>query len=144
MSGADRGAHAWTACWAAAVFLSASSAIAADDAQARFDYLLNCAGCHRIDAGGSEVVPPLTGIAPFLGTPQGRAYLVRVPGVAQSPLSDERVAALLNWALGEFGGAVGFMPYSAAEVASLRSDPLRDPLAERDRIKRGLSPFSQP
>lgn len=140
--GADRDAgFAWIVGWAAALCVSASSAFAADDAQPRFDYLLNCSGCHRPDARGSEIVPPLTDIAPFLATPDGRAYLVRVPGVAQSPLSDDRVAALLNWALGEFGGATGFVPYSAAEVASLRSDPLRDPLAERDRIKRGLSPF---
>lgn len=110
---------------------------AADDSQPRFDYLLNCAGCHRADATGSPEAPALTTIAPFLATPEGRAYLVRVPGVAQAPLSDERVAALLNWALAEFGGAEGFAPYSAAEVATLRSDPLRDPLRERERVKRG-------
>lgn len=114
----------------------------ADDAQPRFDYLLNCAGCHRIDATGSAEVPALTAIAPFLTTPAGRAYLVRVPGVAQAPLSDARVAALLNWALAELGGATAFTPYSAAEVAPLRADPLRDPLSERERVKRGQAPFS--
>jgi mono/diheme cytochrome c family protein len=114
--------------------LFSTSVLAADDAQQRFDYLLNCAGCHRTDASGSTSIPPLTRIAPLLATPRGRAYLVRVPGVAQAPLSDERLAALLNWALDEFGGAKAFVPYSAAEVASLRTDPLRDPLGERARI----------
>lgn len=133
---------------AGAVVLSLTCMLAtararADDSQPRFDYLLNCAGCHRIDATGSPEVPALTEIAPFLATPAGRAYLVRVPGVAQAPLSDDRVAALLNWALAEFGGAGEFAPYSAAEVASLRADPLRDPLRERERVKRGQTPFSQ-
>jgi mono/diheme cytochrome c family protein len=115
--------------------------LAADDAQPRFDYLLNCAGCHRMDASGSASIPPLTRIAPFLATPRGRAYLVRVPGVAQAPLSDQRLAALLNWALDEFGGANGFAPYTAAEVASLRADPLRDPTGERDRLRGEESDF---
>jgi hypothetical protein len=118
-------------------------AFAADDMQPRFDYVLNCAGCHRMDASGSAVVPSLAGIAPFLATPRGRAYLVRVPGVAQAPLSDERVAALLNWALAEFGGAEKFAPYSAAEVAALRAAPLRDPFGERDKIHSEQSSLSQ-
>jgi hypothetical protein len=140
---AHRGGFVSAIVWVAACCVLPMRALAVDDKQPRFDYLLNCAGCHRTDATGSEVVPPLTGIAPFLVTSEGRAYLVRVPGVAQAPLSDERVAALLNWALGEFGGAEGFTPYSAAEVATLRSDPLRDPLGERDRIKRGQPPVSR-
>lgn len=111
-------------------------AAAADDAGPRFDYLLNCAGCHRTDATGSREVPALTGMASFLATPQGRTYLVRVPGVAQAPLSDRRLAALLNWALIEFGGAERFTAYSAAEVATLRRKPLRDPLRERERLAR--------
>lgn len=112
-------------------------AAAADDAGPRFDYLLNCAGCHRADATGSSEVPALTEMASFLATPQGRTYLVRVPGVAQAPLSDERLAALLNWTLVEFGGADRFTAYSAAEVAALRAEPLRDPRRERERLKSG-------
>jgi len=121
---------------------SVVAAAAADDTGPRFDYLLNCAGCHRTDATGSAEVPTLTGMASFLSTPQGRAYLVRVPGVAQAPVSDERLAALLNWALVEFSGAAGFTAYSAGEVATLRTDPLRDPLRERERLTSGRLPFS--
>ena len=133
---------ALVASWAVLAASSSASTAAADDTQPRFDYLLNCAGCHRTDASGSATVPPLTGLAPLVATPDGRAYLVRVPGVAQAPLSDERLAVLLNWALAEFSGARGFPPYSAGEVASLRADPLRDPLSERERLKRGQAPFS--
>jgi hypothetical protein len=136
-AGAIAGAVVSVLAWA----LTTAIALA-DDSKPRFDYLLNCAGCHRTDATGSAEVPALTEIAPFLATPAGRAYLVRVPGVAQAPLSDARVAALLNWALAELGGAAAFTPYSAAEVATLRTDPLRDPLSERERVKRGQAPFS--
>ena len=121
--------------WSCASYaIPAAPAVAADDAEPRFDYLLNCAGCHRTDASGSEAVPPLTTLAPFVGTSDGRSYLVRVPGVAQAPLSDERLAALLNWALVEFSGARDFAPYSASEVALLRVEPLRAPRVERERI----------
>ena len=129
------------ASWVMLAAWSSASIAVADDTQPRFDYLLNCAGCHRVDASGSATVPPLTGLAPLVATPDGRAYLVRVPGVAQAPLSDERLAVLLNWALAEFSGAHGFAPYSAGEVATLRGDPLRDPLSERERLKRGQAPF---
>ena len=82
------------------------------------DYLLHCSGCHQADgAGVPGVVPPLSGLAPFLATPAGRAYLVRVPGVAQAPLDDERLAALLNWVMREMSGAQPSPAYDAREVA---------------------------
>jgi mono/diheme cytochrome c family protein len=94
------------------------------------DYLLHCSGCHHADgAGVPGVVPPLTGLAPFLATAAGRAYLVRVPGVAQSSLHDERLAAVLNWVLREMSDAAP--DYDAREVHALRADPLRDARAER-------------
>jgi mono/diheme cytochrome c family protein len=107
---------------------TAAAAIAAPSPDE--DYLLHCSGCHRADgAGVPGVVPPLTGLAPFLDTAAGRAYLVRVPGVAQSSLDDTRLAALLNWVLHEMSGAAP--AYGAREVHALRADPLRDARAER-------------
>jgi hypothetical protein len=61
----------------------------------------------------------------------GRDYLLRVPGVAQAPLSDERLAHLLNWILGEFGDAPPTPRFSAAEVAKARVAPLTDPRQAR-------------
>ncbi|TMA34310.1 MAG: cytochrome c [Deltaproteobacteria bacterium] len=96
------------------------------------DYLLHCSGCHHADgAGVPGVVPPLTGLAPFLATPAGRAYLVRVPGVAQAALDDARLAALLNWVMREMSGADPHPAYDAREVHALRADPLRDARAAR-------------
>ena len=73
------------------------------------------------------------------GKPQGaREHVLRnlasVPGVAQAPLSDERLAALLNWVIEEFGGAEGIVPYEVAEISGLRNRPLRAPRETRDHI----------
>ena len=98
------------------------------------DYLLSCAGCHRFDGSGSGRVPALYDTAHLLTLPGGREYLASVPGVAQAPLSDERLAALLNWVIEEFGGAEGIVPYEVAEISGLRNRPLRAPRETRDHI----------
>ena len=62
------------------------------------DYALQCRGCHGADGTGVPGhVPSLLGVAALLETPAGRARLLSVPGVRQSSLSDERLAALLEW-----------------------------------------------
>jgi hypothetical protein len=98
-------------------------------ASPQIDYMLECQGCHLRDGSGSPgVVPRLTGsVARFLTLPEGRAYLVRVPGVAQAPLGDAALAAVLNWLVAEFGPADlarAAAPYTEAEVAQLRGEPL--------------------
>jgi hypothetical protein len=103
------------------------------------NYAIHCRGCHLEDGSGTPgKVPPLAGsVAQFLLLPEGRAFLVRVPGVATAPLDDAALAALLNWTLARFDGAAipaSFAPYDATEVARLRAQPLVDVTAERDRI----------
>jgi hypothetical protein len=71
------------------------------------------------------------GVASLLDAEGGRAYLGRVPGVAQAPLSDARLARLLNWVLAHYSDRAPAPPYSAAEVAALRQTPLRDTRAAR-------------
>lgn len=93
-------------------------------------WVLNCQGCHRTDASGSpETAPALAGtVARFTGVPGGREYLVRVPGVATSRLGDADLAELLNWLLWRFDAthlSPTFQPYTAAEVSTLRGNPLR-------------------
>lgn len=115
----------------AALLLSLAAPAAADEPAAAEDYALHCSACHALDGSGLGFVPGLHGLAPLLAAPGGRAYLVRVPGVAQAPLSDERLARLLNWVLRRFSDARAEPPYAAAEVARLRASPLRDPAAAR-------------
>jgi len=95
-------------------------------------YRLHCSGCHGPDGAGSAgVAPSLRELAGLLAAPGGRAYLVRVPGVAQAPLASAELARLLNWVLRELSGAGDLAPYTAGEVEAWRRDPLRDPLAAR-------------
>jgi hypothetical protein len=103
------------------------------------NYVLHCQGCHLAD--GSETpgkVPPLAGsVGQFLGVPGGREFLARVPGVANAPLSDAELAALLNWTLARFDAAAlpaQLDPYDAAEIGRLRAQPLVDVTSERRRL----------
>ncbi len=95
-------------------------------------YALNCSGCHRLDGTGIEgVTPSLHDLAPLASSEAGRAYLARVPGVAQAPLSDAELAALLDWVVARFSGLPVERRFDVDTVARLRADPLRDPLAAR-------------
>ena len=122
-----------------ALFAAAAVPAAADP---HTDYLLYCRGCHLHtgNAVPSANVPSLHELAPFLRTKTGREYLVRVPGVSQNPMSDERLAAVLNWVLSEFNGetlADGFEPFTAEEVGEARKQVLTDPLKTRIEVLNG-------
>lgn len=113
-----------------ALLLACSNA--AVQADARVDYILQCAGCHMQDGRGlpPEVPGLLDAPGRMLAVPAGREYLVRVPGVAQAPLDDAELAGVLNWMLQEFSAATlpaDFAPYGPREVGALRRDVLGDP-----------------
>jgi mono/diheme cytochrome c family protein len=116
-------------------FLVASTASA--DGYEEHDYILNCSGCHRIDGTGSSAVPSLHRMKELVGEPGTRAYWVQVPGAAQAPLSNARLADLMNWLAKRFTGKAPDPPYDADEIARQRTQPLRDPLARRQEILRG-------
>ncbi|HZR01871.1 MAG TPA: cytochrome c [Burkholderiales bacterium] len=90
------------------------------------DYSRNCQGCHGHLGYSVEEIPVLKDrVGYFTRTPAGRAYLVRVPNVAQAHLSDERLARLLNWMLATYSPAQlprDFVPYTAEEVNRLRRE----------------------
>lgn len=104
------------------------------------DYMLHCQGCHLADGSGfpERNVPTLTNhLGKFLGVEGGREFLVRVPGSAQSDLSDQRLAELLNWMLVTFSGNElphHFRPYTAKEVGGLRRTPLPEVAALRAKL----------
>lgn len=109
------------------------------------EFALNCQGCHRADGSGTPgSVPALAGsVARFLAVPGGRAYLVQVPGVAQAPLDDAALAAVLNWMLARFDARhlpKGFRPYAAEEVGRLR----RFPLVAVDKVRAALLAGMEP
>ena len=103
------------------------------------NYMLHCQGCHRADGSGKPgSVPALGGsLARFALDPEGRRYLIRVPGASQSPLSDADLAAVLTWMVERFGppdAAARAAPFSEAEVRTARRPPLLEVESVRARI----------
>lgn len=110
--------------------LTAAPAGVANPQRAWQNWTLNCQGCHRLDGTGSEgTAPSLAGtVAKFLWVPGGREYLLRVPGVATAPLTNEDLAEVVNWMLWRFDKQdlpASFQPFTAAEMQRWRSQPLR-------------------
>jgi hypothetical protein len=94
------------------------------------NWTLNCQGCHRPDGAGSAgTAPSLAGtVSKFLTVPGGREYLGRVPGVATSALPSADLAELMNWMFWRFDKEhlpADFVPFTAAEIGRLRTQPLR-------------------
>ena len=121
-----------------AAFALAAAAPAAG-ADPRADYLMHCAGCHLADASGvPPEVPSLVGpLGRIASSPVGRDYLARVPGAAQALLTDDELAAVLNWLLVEYNRDTlpsGFRPLTAAEVGNSRARVLADPLKLRNEL----------
>jgi mono/diheme cytochrome c family protein len=118
--------------------LGATSAAAYEP---RVNYQLQCMGCHTADGAGQPGRVP--SVRDSLGrlalTPEGRSYLIRVPGVAQSPLSDADTAAVLNWMIKTLSDSPPerFDAITAEEVARWRHQPLADVTAARARLLSG-------
>jgi hypothetical protein len=124
--------------WIALLVLT-SAATVARAYSPETNYTLHCQGCHLADGTASaDQVPALAGsVARFLRAPEGRAFLVRVPGVANAPLADADLAALLDWTLRRFDAANlpgDFVPYTPDEVHRLRAEPLVDVAPARRRL----------
>jgi cytochrome c553 len=121
---------------AALVFALTTAAFARahDGSLPAHDYLLSCGGCHKLDGTGSAHVPSLRGLDRLLAYEGGRDYILHVPGVAQSPLSDARLAALLDWVFAQFSSGAPTPGFTAAEVGRARAEPFLDPKAARARL----------
>jgi mono/diheme cytochrome c family protein len=116
---------------AMAVHAAAVRAEAYDAVQARQDWVLNCMGCHTADGSGIPgKVPALReSLGHFVGMPEGREFVMRVPGASNSALSDAELANVLNWVLATMNAStrpVGFRPYTAEEIAAHRRPALTD------------------
>ena len=103
------------------------------------NYLLHCSGCHLPNGiGDPPNAPSLRDtIGKIVATPEGRDYIIRVPGSSQTPMSDEQLADVLNWMLTEFNRETlpkNFKPLSANEVSQSRRQILADPLKYRARL----------
>ncbi|WP_152223869.1 cytochrome C [Pseudomonas sp. SCB32] len=96
------------------------------------NYQLQCAGCHLGDGEGSAAndTPRMKGfVGNFLKVDGGRQFLVRVPGMSQSALSNAQLAELINWIMREDGMAgksmpANYQPYTEQEVAAIRHEAM--------------------
>ncbi|MEE9102750.1 cytochrome C [Pseudomonas sp. QE6] len=96
------------------------------------NYQLQCAGCHLGDGEGSAAndTPRMKGfVGNFLKVDGGRQFLVRVPGMSQSALSNAQLADLINWIMREDGMAgksmpANYQPYTEQEVAAIRHEAM--------------------
>jgi mono/diheme cytochrome c family protein len=125
--------------FALAAALAACAAIPAQGYEPAVNFQLNCMGCHRADGSGEPGrVPSLRrSLALLSSRPAGRDYIIRVPGVAQSPLSNDETAALLNWMarnLSDLTLPPDFVEYSAAEIGRSRAHPLTCVSETRSRL----------
>lgn len=114
---------------------------------AQVAYLTSCGGCHGIEGRSAPgAVPTLRGLTgSFLCTQQGRDFIIRLPDVALTPLSDSKLTAVMNFVVFDLGAPVAggdrARPYTVAEVSRLRRHPLTDTAltAYRNQVVAGLA-----
>ncbi len=103
-------------------------------------YLTSCGGCHGVEGvSAPKAVPTLRHLTgSFLCTRQGRRFIVRLPDVALSSLSNRLLTAVMNWVVFDMGAPVAggrkARPYTVAEVTRLRREPL---------TQNGLTPYRE-
>lgn len=97
-----------------------------------------------MDGSGSPEngVPNMKGaVGHFLRLPEGRAFLIQVPGTSQALLKDAEIAELLNWMVAHFSKdeiPPAFTPYTKDEVATFRTAKLNDVMGTRREVLRKL------
>jgi hypothetical protein len=112
-----------------------------DPEQAQSDFIEQCAGCHGVR--GTTVPAKLPEIKDrvgwFMCTPGARAYLLRLPNVAHSRITDNgQLADLMNYVVFVLGGKsvpAGTKPFTAAELAHERQFPLTSGSLKAERLR---------
>ncbi len=124
-----------------ALSLSATASGNAADPPA-FAYLLHCSGCHLEDGSGDPpIVPDLRiDLGLLLDSAVGRSYMLRVPGVTDTPVSPQQMANLLNWMISTFlyPERANFEPFTVDDINAGRANRLNDPLKYRSELFSGL------
>ncbi|MGB1666107.1 MAG: c-type cytochrome [Pseudohongiellaceae bacterium] len=102
-----------------------------------FSYLLHCSGCHIEDGSGDppEVPDLRKNLATLLKSATGRGYMLRVPGVTDTPITPQEMADLMNWLITEFYPELAdYRLISAEEVIRGRATRLANPLEVRQTL----------
>ncbi len=94
------------------------------------DYVEHCSGCHGMqgDSAPAEIPVLRDRVGYFMCTREGRDYLIRLPNIAYSAITDnQQLADMMNFVVFGLGGnsaPKGTRPFSAAEVGRLRTKAL--------------------
>jgi hypothetical protein len=94
------------------------------------DYVEHCSGCHGMqgDSAPAEIPVLRDRVGYFMCTRAGREYLIRLPNVAYSAITDnQELADMMNFVVFGLGGnsaPKAAKPFTAAEVAKLRTRAL--------------------
>jgi hypothetical protein len=101
-----------------------------DPELAHADFVEHCGGCHgALGRSAPAKLPELYGrVGWFMCTPDARNYLIRLPNIAHSRISDnDELADMLNYMVFVVGGnsaPPGTQPFTAEEVARERQHAL--------------------
>lgn len=112
------------------IALLATGVAGAAERTAKANFVLKCVGCHLSDGTGMPAsgIPDFVGkVGVFAAIPEGRAYLLHVPGVIGSSLTDGQIADVLNYIMDTWAGASlpnHYVPFDAAEVSALRKQDI--------------------
>ena len=106
------------------------------------DYVEHCSGCHGMQGNSAPAEIPVLRdrVGYFMCTKEGREYLIRLPNVAYSAITDDQeLADMMNFVVFGLGGnsaPKGTKPYTAQEVARLRTRALatQSLIAERTKV----------
>jgi hypothetical protein len=135
---------------AAAILLCASPALAApalpELTTPQSDYVEHCSGCHGMQGNSAPAEIPVLRdrVGYFMCTREGREYLIRLPNVAYSAITDnQELADMMNFIVFGLGGQSapkGTRPFTAAEIAKLRARPLatQSLIAARAEVVNGM------
>jgi hypothetical protein len=94
------------------------------------DYVEYCSGCHGMQGNSAPAEIPVLRdrVGYFMCTREGRDYLIRLPNVAYSAITDnQELADMMNFVVFGLGGRSAprnAKPFTAAEVAKLRTRAL--------------------
>ena len=94
------------------------------------DYVEYCSGCHGMQGNSAPAEIPVLRdrVGYFMCTREGRDYLIRLPNVAYSAITDnQELADMMNFVVFGLGGnsaPKGTKPFTAAEVKRLRTQAL--------------------
>jgi hypothetical protein len=115
------------------------------ETSADYLYRLHCSGCHGLDGMGSKIgrIPRFPGVVDQLPkVPEGRFYLVLVPGLVNAALSDDDTARVLNYVLRKWGhpdSSDDVKDFTADEVKKIRQTHIDDIIEFRSEIRNKLA-----